>query len=272
MRINQIAFSLVLLFVLSASCKMKKEDKTTDQKTVVKGFHANGKIRYEMELLDSIPHGSMRSYTSDGRLEKEENYFQSKLRGAAKYYYESGKLRSEVTYDNDTLHGPSTYYFESGNKEYEGDYYRGYRVGVHKVFFDDTRMQEKMVKEYLIYHKEEVLNTYQVYDTSGVLTKQDAHLEIVHKSDKKELTIKVLNKEFDKIQAVIGNFDFRYTLHPGAKVDTIRSLNNTTVVIPIQDDTVRGYVENFEWTQSNRGVSRGLFFCYPAKWRTTDGK
>jgi hypothetical protein len=128
------------------------------------------------------------------------------------------------------------------------------------------------IKFYLIYHKEEVLNTYQVYDTSGVLTKQDAHLEIVHKSDKKELTIKVLNKEFDKIQAVIGNFDFRYTLHPGAKVDTIRSLNNTTVVIPIQDDTVRGYVENFEWTQSNRGVSRGLFFCYPAKWRTTDGK
>jgi antitoxin component YwqK of YwqJK toxin-antitoxin module len=118
-----------------------------EDKTILKVYYANGKIKelwhYKQEMDDGsvklyiVPNGVAVSYYETGELQSERPYYKGDIEGIEKFYYKSGNLKTEKPFSNDKENGTAKYYYESSTLKREIPYKDGMKHGVEKRYNEE---------------------------------------------------------------------------------------------------------------------------------------
>jgi hypothetical protein len=213
-----------LLFALAGttllSCNSDKEP------FVQRHYYNNGKLKEEIEMSkDSVPHGNW------------------------KQYFESGVLKSRFSYVDGIKNGTAELYYPSGNLLEAGTYHDKKRVG--KVLFYGDFPGRPIVAEtnYVIVRGKEFPNNVIEYDTAGNIIRRTPQIVMDQKKD--SLLITMTYPELRYMNVVTGDFDSLYALRDERSLDTVQSVKNYSVSIPLKEkyntgDVIRGVVQNYE--------------------------
>lgn len=258
----------IFTFMLLVSGCRNTESQNLSQREkppeILQTFFDDGTLQFEIEVIDSIPNGKATSYYPSGNVMARATYRQGVLDGPSIGYYESGQIENILLFSNDTLHGESVYYYENGNIRYKGKFYKGLKVGTHLEYFEEDNRRIKVAREYVLVGNKSILNSSVEYDLQGNVTSSTPILKLTSKND--TLIIEILNKEFQNVHAVVGSYDRFYKLRD-VSLDTIKSSDNAFIQVPLNsNDTIRGYVENYEWLTRDRSISRDIYFSFPRDW------
>jgi uncharacterized protein len=151
------------------------------------GMFANGKRKYEGELVKGELEGPFTSYFFDGSIRSTKTYIHGLLNGPFneyyyggkpsikgeykmgkktgvwKYYNDDGKLYREEPYTNDEINGKSLYYYDNGKVEYELEYKNGERNGSYKYYAPDGQLI------FILYYKDGEPTAYSYNNSNGQL-------------------------------------------------------------------------------------------------------
>lgn len=230
---------------------------------IVKIFFPDGKLRFEYECVDSIPNGKAVEYFPDGNIAAKVTYANGKLNGLMTSYWENGLLKQVGNYKDDQPHGDVAEFYASGNLKSKRKYHNGLQVGKHVFNFDLKEERIQIIKEYVILGSEAYLNYEKELDEDGKVVKESPKLSFHRKGDSLEIVCE--HKMFKEIRGVLGDYNIFFKSE-NEELDTIISRDGVKIVIPIAKDTVRGFIENFEFLDRDKGVSRDIWFSYPNPW------
>tara|TARA_B100000795_G_scaffold76340_2_gene54367 strand:- start:1639 stop:2322 length:684 start_codon:yes stop_codon:yes gene_type:complete len=122
----KLILSIILISILT-SCQSQE---------VYQEFHENGKLKFEVPLVNGKKEGLGKTYFDDGELKIEANYKNDLLNGElVQFYY--GRTIKKVHYKNDKLDGYAIYYNPAKLPTKEGTYVDGKMHGKWKIYEDD---------------------------------------------------------------------------------------------------------------------------------------
>jgi antitoxin component YwqK of YwqJK toxin-antitoxin module len=256
----KVSMSIFLMSLMFYSCNQSRHDILTQRK-IVRKYYDDGKLQGEYEVLDSIRDGEQKIYFPSGNVQFKLHYVKDQLDGPATSYYESGEVKKIANYSHNKLNGEFMSYFQNGNMANRGSFYNDLLVGKYVEFFEEKNQLIKLIKEYQFVVSKSHLVSVEEFDRKGNLIKGSTRLQFYRKNDK--VVIQVVDKEFDYLRAVIGRYDNLFNLK-GIKPDTIKSTDNIKVEIPLfEGDTVRGFIENYEYLDKGKTISKEIWFSYP---------
>jgi hypothetical protein len=108
---NLILFTSVFCLVLS-SCITETGKKI--EAGVAYEYYADGKVKSETQVKDTLAHGLMKNYDRDGNLMSVYTFNMSKLDGPAVSYYPNGKIEQKMFYTNGRREGTSQWFYSTG--------------------------------------------------------------------------------------------------------------------------------------------------------------
>jgi antitoxin component YwqK of YwqJK toxin-antitoxin module len=123
--------------------KRMKTIRFENGKGTYKLVYPNGKIYYELPLLNGVWEGVQKTYFPDGKLMGEMHYKNDQKHGPAKYYYANGKVSLEGAYLYDEKNGTWKSYNEEGQLEYEEYYVDGLQEGKAK-YYDAGKLEREL--------------------------------------------------------------------------------------------------------------------------------
>jgi antitoxin component YwqK of YwqJK toxin-antitoxin module len=140
---------LLLLLVFFSSCQSQE---------IYQEFHENGKLKFEVPLLNGKKEGLGKTYFDDGELKIEAQYKNDMLNGEYRQLY-YGRTIKEVNYKDDKLDGYATYYSPTKLKTKEGTYLNGKMHGKWKIYtesgclrFEYTYIQDIKEGPYKVFY------------------------------------------------------------------------------------------------------------------------
>ncbi|RDU66684.1 hypothetical protein CQA53_02605 [Helicobacter didelphidarum] len=107
---------------------------------VVKEYHENGNLAYEVEFKNGRIQGVERAYHTNGKLKAKIPYKNSKRDGVTKIYNENGNLRWETPYKDGKKDGVGKWYYENGNLMWETPHKDGKKDGVEKWYYENGNL------------------------------------------------------------------------------------------------------------------------------------
>jgi antitoxin component YwqK of YwqJK toxin-antitoxin module len=100
-----------------------------------KAYFKNGILKFETKRVDGV-------FISKGFYESGNLFFERILKnGYYKEFYEDGELKIQANYKGGELSGIWTSFFETGEKEWEVDYYNGYKKGLYKQYYKNGELK-----------------------------------------------------------------------------------------------------------------------------------
>jgi len=102
----------IAFFFLLISCKSGTEKKIEDG--IAREFYADGTVKSETQVKDTLAHGLMKNYDRDGNLMSVYTYNMSKLEGPAVSYYPNSKIKLKMFYKNGKRDGTAQWFYDTG--------------------------------------------------------------------------------------------------------------------------------------------------------------
>ena len=258
LRIYKIIISISVIYC--AGCSSGNEAKIE----TIKLYDDNGKLQYEFETIDSVRQGKAISYYPDGKIKSKFNFKDDLENGPALSYYPNGKIQKVGIFLNGKENGESTFYYENGNINIKCKYYNDLIVGNYFEYFEEVNRRIKSVKEFVIIKNKSHLNSFIKYDINGKVVDESSRLFFSETKDSLQIGINKTN--FENLRMITGKYDLFFNQQE-KDLDTIKSLNNKFVRIKFhKGDTIRGYIDNYEILDSQKVISRHIWFSYPNPW------
>lgn len=91
-------------------------------------YYESGKIKWIVDLKDSIREGEAKFFFENGSLEEERNYVNGKVNGLIKKYNEQGKLSETINVMEGKREGPTSLFDSAGVYLTDLDYKNGKRI------------------------------------------------------------------------------------------------------------------------------------------------
>jgi TonB family protein len=114
-------YLLYILALLPAVHSFSQERKDTS-------YYENGKIKWIVNLKDSIREGEAKFFFENGNLKEERTYVNGKVNGLIKKYNEYGKLSETVNVMEGKREGPTSLFDSAGVYLTDLDYKNGKRI------------------------------------------------------------------------------------------------------------------------------------------------
>ncbi|WP_181882443.1 toxin-antitoxin system YwqK family antitoxin [Helicobacter didelphidarum] len=114
---------------------------------VVKEYHENGNLAYEVEFKNGKVQGVEKTYHTNGKLRFHVSYKNGKKNGVEKVYGENGKLSMETPYKNNKRDGIEKSYYVDGDIMQETSYKYGKKNGVEKLYDEHGLLHLSIVYE-----------------------------------------------------------------------------------------------------------------------------
>jgi antitoxin component YwqK of YwqJK toxin-antitoxin module len=255
--------NLVLIAILAltiVSCGVR------EPKIILTDYYKDGKIESTMEMdKDSILNGWTKVYYPNGNLEYTAFFVNEKIEGELTRYFESGQVKTIEHYSNHKMHGQSIAFFENGKKKVLGYFYHGLQVGRYYEFYDNENNSVKLDSYWYIHGNKSRPNVTTEYSENGAIKYGSPYADF--KLLDKEIEIKLQRPKFKNMRVIIGDYDYLFNLRDPNSNDTTDSRNDFTVILPFtKKDTIRGYIENWEYLTDSTGASQFIHFSYPDIW------
>lgn len=87
---------------------------TSEDSDFYRKYYENGKIKYEVPLINGQRYGIQRGYYESGKIKYEVPFVNGKARGYLKVYYENGNLKMSAVYLDNKKDGLWKGYKENG--------------------------------------------------------------------------------------------------------------------------------------------------------------
>lgn len=111
----------------------------TDE-NLVRFYHPNGQILYEIPVSHSKINGVFKTYYASGQLKIESSYKDGEQDGIFKTYYVSGQLKIESNYKDGEQDGIQKIYEESGSILLENIYQKGKKHGMERMYRENGKI------------------------------------------------------------------------------------------------------------------------------------
>jgi TonB family protein len=125
-----------ILILIFASISFSQTDS-------VKTFYDNGKIKSEINYLDSVRNGEARFYFDNGNLKKKLNYDNGKVNGLVILYNEDGTPKETYNVDEGVRQGSTSLYDSTGKYITDVDYNNGKKVVKAPVSYNSKDVVDK---------------------------------------------------------------------------------------------------------------------------------
>ena len=105
------------ILIIMGSCihiGVRKVSEPSLQKQIETSHHKNGKIEYEVELLNGKLDGMSRHWSEEGVLISESEYSHGKPHGVWKKYHAKQNIMYETHYFHGQKHGKEKWYYDNG--------------------------------------------------------------------------------------------------------------------------------------------------------------
>jgi hypothetical protein len=135
-RVFQIVLLSGLFTVLFGSCDLfeKKEKTSSNNRTIIKEYHPNGKIKSINEVIGEKRDGLCKYYNTEGKLIATTEFKNNMYHGKYTTYYSNNKKCTEVTYASHEKNGTAINYYENGKIAIEENYLKGELNGIKKKY------------------------------------------------------------------------------------------------------------------------------------------
>ncbi|WP_242083243.1 energy transducer TonB [Aestuariivivens sediminis] len=179
-----------------------------------KSFFKNGVLKFEIKRVNNV-FISTHYYNSGNVLSVQllEN-------GPYKEFYESGKLKIKANYRDRELFGIWTSYFETGEKDWEVEYFNGYKQGFYKQYYKNGQLKTEGV-----HSKNKKDGTEKRFSESGYLEWEGAYLnDVLHKKwrnfDKEGSVLQTLIFNNGKLKNSGNHLSLAATLVPNGPIES----------------------------------------------------
>ena len=140
---------LVILsaFLLLISCNKSNKSGagTESDDNIVKEYYANGVIKTEITVQDSLRHGPTSNYNTEGQLLSVVNYVNNVKEGTVtNYYVPSGNISSTFEYKEGIKQGDEIWYYESGKEYRITPYVDGKMNGIQKYYYEGGQLMAEV--------------------------------------------------------------------------------------------------------------------------------
>jgi len=142
----------IILFLFSALCLLILSCQTNTDKQIEDGvareYYADGMIKSETQVSDTLAHGLMKKYDRDGGLMSVYTFNMGKLDGPAVSYYPNKKINLKMFYKDGKREGTTLWYYDTGELYRSIPYKNGRINGIKISYYKNGKiMAEAPVKD-----------------------------------------------------------------------------------------------------------------------------
>ena len=139
MKLPYPIFLVLCIFLLSCQSKTGKKI----EEGVAYEYYADGKVKSETQVKDTLAHGLMKNYDRDGNVMSVYTFNMGKQDGPAVSYYPNGNLNLKMYYKDGKREGITQWYYDTGELFRTIPYKNGDINGIKTSYYKDgTIMSE----------------------------------------------------------------------------------------------------------------------------------
>jgi antitoxin component YwqK of YwqJK toxin-antitoxin module len=248
--------SLIFTVFLLISCSKNKKEIE---------YYTNGKVKYEIDLIDGIRHGEMISYYEDGSVKGRSNFKNGLLSGIARGYDSlTGHQLTEYNYVSNKRNGKFREFYLDGSIKLVGFFKEGAPDSLGYEYYPDGKVHK------IYYYDRGKLFYYKALQPNGdfydsILPISITELVSNDLGDSIAYRLKLNFSIYDSVRvgAIIGNLNSENRL-----VDTLRIIGSsdleTIYPIPIEDRD-KGFSGIFYEVNMPEDIIMGHYwFKYPS--------
>jgi hypothetical protein len=143
---KSLLLPITVLSILFLSCERNTGKKP--EENISREYYADGKIKSETQVSDTIAHGLRKQYDRDGGLMSVYTFNMGKLDGPAVSYYPNKKLNQKMFYKDGKREGTTLWYYDTGELYRSIPYKDGKINGTRISYYKDGKiMSEAPFKE-----------------------------------------------------------------------------------------------------------------------------
>lgn len=133
------------LFLASCTGTDKGGRRSGSDDNIVREYFANGKVKTEITVLDSLRHGPTKNYDQEGNLLSIVNYENNVRNGTVtNYYVPSGIVSSTFEYVDGVKQGDEIWFYESGKDYRVTPYVDGKMNGIQKYYYESGALMAEV--------------------------------------------------------------------------------------------------------------------------------
>lgn len=140
-----LVFTSALLLLISCGKTNKPEEAAGSDENVVRQYFANGVLKAEISVKDTLRDGITKNYDSEGNLLSTVTYVDNIKEGlTTNYYVPSGKVNSTLVYKAGVKQGDEIWYYESGKEYRVTPYVDGNMNGIQKFYYESGQLMAEV--------------------------------------------------------------------------------------------------------------------------------
>lgn len=134
---------ILFLFIclIGFSCQSNKPAKPDDG--IAREYYADGVIKKETEVKDTLAHGLMKQYDRDGGLMSVYTFNMGKLHGPAVSYYPNKNIEQKMYYTNGKRTGTTLWYYDTGELFRSIPYVDGKIEGIKISYYKNGKVMSE---------------------------------------------------------------------------------------------------------------------------------
>ncbi len=227
-----------------------------DQKRIEKYYYKNGKLKYQVEVIDSVFHGESKLYFENGNIKTILHWNNGKKQGIALVYYDNGRLASNKYYEKGKLLGWSWDFFQSGRLMKKAFYYNDSIRSICEFYSDS--IPDRLVAEdiFATDHGRPKQVGWIEYNVNGSIKEESRCVKIRANKDTVSLgeelvfNLELKKPKFDSTIFVVESSSDELTSKKSNHSDTIVARSHS-IVYSVKGKVkgwnfIKGYVKNLK--------------------------
>jgi hypothetical protein len=223
-------------------------------------YYDNGKVWYEVNLIDGKRNGTMSYYYKNGNIKEEVTYINNSIEGLVIIYDSLGNKSELLNYKNNQRDGAFVEFFPNGQKKLEGFFKNNLPDSIGYQYYETGELKK------VYFYKLGNIFYYKAYEKNGKLYDNQLPIEVEiitynERNDEYLINIKLLYSIYDnaRIGVIVGNLDEKNYLLDTMVVTGSKNLECKIVIKSI--DIVTGQV--FELKMPDNEIVGRFFFKHP---------